>query len=327
MGAGSGAGADSRFVSSPAPSHSIHASGYRGRFAPSPTGQLHFGSLVAATASYLDALSHEGSWLIRIEDVDTTREVPGSAIDILDALQALGFRWTEPVVRQSARTPLYQEALDRLLSLGLAYPCSCSRAEIQSASALPAAGDELRYPGWCRDGIRAADRTLSYRLRVPKEPIRFTDAIQGELDVDVSQDVGDFVVRRRDGLFAYQLAVVVDDADQGITHVVRGADLLNSTPRQLLLQQALELPKPAYAHVPVAMDRNGIKLSKSAGAGSVDLHRPGNELWRVLRFLRQKPPADLRLGSLDAIWAWAIEHWSVDPLHGLRSQPVESPDA
>jgi glutamyl-Q tRNA(Asp) synthetase len=253
------------------------------------------------------------------------REVPGSVESILEALHAFGFRWDQTPVRQSARTALYDQALERLRVLGLAYPCSCSRAEIQAAS--PAAtGEELRYPGWCRNGVRASDRDIAWRFRVPDEPVSFTDAIQGQVTINVAADVGDFVVRRRDGLFAYQLAVVVDDADQGITHVVRGADLLTSTPRQLLLQKALGLPNPAYAHVPVATDDKGVKLSKSAGAGSVDLQQPRQELWRALRFLRQEPPAVLRRASLDALWAWAIEHWRLDAPGNVRARPLDTPD-
>lgn len=181
----------------------------------------------------------------------------------------------------------------------------------------------MRYPGWCRDGVRHIGRTLAMRLRVPAEQVCFDDRIQGRTCHDVHADVGDFVIRRRDGLFAYQLAVAIDDASQGITHVVRGADLLSSTPRQLLLQRLLGLPHPMYAHLPVATDRNGIKLSKSSGAAGLDLNRPSREIWHALRFLRQHPPVELRESALSEVWKWAIEHWDLAPLRGVQSQPAE----
>lgn len=291
------------------------APSYRGRFAPSPTGLLHFGSLVAAVASYLDARHAGGEWLLRMEDLDRPREVPGSADAIVQALDTLGFDWTGSIVHQSERSDLYQAALDRLLSRDLAYPCSCSRTEIQQAvAASHPDGDELRYPGWCRKQPRHPDRPCAVRLRVPDRQIAFDDHIQGRIAVDVAAEVGDFVIRRRDGLFAYQLAVVVDDAAQGITHVVRGADLLHSTPRQILLQQCLGLPTPEYAHVPVATDSNGVKLSKSAGAAVIDLSRAGEELWRALQFLRQRPPQELRAAAPATLWDWATEHWQLAAL-------------
>lgn len=252
--------------------------------------------------------------------------VPGSADQIVGALHALGFEWNESIVYQSSRTALYEAALEKLIAGGLAYPCSCSRAEIQAIAPANVQGEELHYPGWCRDGVRAPERTLAMRFRTRAGTLIVRDLIQGEIPVDIAAEVGDFVIRRRDGLFAYQLAVVVDDAEQAVTHVVRGADLLNSTPRQLLLQQALQLPTPVYAHVPLAIDSNGIKLSKSAGAAGVDLRRPGHEVWRALRFLRQGPPADLRRAPLGTLWGWAIEHWQPALLRRLRSLPVESVD-
>ncbi len=295
---------------------------YRGRFAPSPTGLLHFGSLVAAVASYLDARHAGGDWLIRMEDIDRPREVPGSADAIIAALDTLGFEWNESIVRQSERTDLYQEALDRLLQDGAAYPCSCSRSEILAATGPAAPGDELRYPGWCRNDVRGPNRQLAYRLRVPDGLLSFDDRIQGHVSIDVSAQVGDFVVRRRDGLFAYQLAVVVDDAGQGITHVVRGADLLHSAPRQMILQRRLALPTPTYAHLPVATDASGVKLSKSAGAAAIDLSQPSQELWRALRFLRQQPPVDLREADTATLWEWAKEHWRLAPLQGRATDPA-----
>lgn len=296
---------------------------YRGRFAPSPTGPLHFGSLVAAVGSYLAARHAGGEWLVRIEDLDPPREIAGSADQIIATLATFGFEWNESIVRQSTRTSLYEAAVGKLLVGGDAFYCSCSRAEIEAASATALDGDELRYPGWCRSGVRMPQRKLAVRFRVASGPVVFSDCVQGLTPVDVAGESGDFVIRRRDGLFAYQLAVVVDDAAQGITHVVRGADLLRSTPRQILLQRALRLPTPTYAHMPVAIDHNGIKLSKSAGAASLDLQRPGEELWRALRFLRQAPPCELRGSGLSTLWSWAIAHWTPAPLNGVTSVTVD----
>jgi glutamyl-Q tRNA(Asp) synthetase len=296
---------------------------YRGRFAPSPTGPLHFGSLVAATASYLDARQAGGDWLLRIEDLDPPREVPGSADQIIATLDALGFQWTESIVRQSERAAAYQAALDRLLDAGLAFPCSCSRTELQAAQ--PSGreeSDELYYPGWCSNGARVPDRPLAIRFRVGAGAIAFDDRLQGPQTSNIARDTGDFVIRRRDGLFAYQLAVVVDDDAQNITHVVRGADLLGSTARQISLQGALGLPTPMYAHLPLAIDANGIKLSKSTGAAAVDARQPARELWRTLQFLKQGPPPDLRRAPVASLWEWAIEHWQVPPLAGLRQMEL-----
>lgn len=296
---------------------------YRGRFAPSPTGPLHFGSLVAAVGSYLAARHAGGEWLVRIEDLDPPREIPGSADQIVATLAALGFEWTESIVRQSSRTSLYEAAVNKLLYQGNAFYCSCTRAEIEAATGPARDADELRYPGWCRDGVRMPQRKLAVRFRTPSGLIAFDDGIHGLTHSAVDTEIGDFVIRRRDGLFAYQLAVVVDDAAQGITDVVRGADLLSSTPRQILLQQALRLPTPAYAHMPVATDRNRIKLSKSAGVATLDLQHPDEVLWQVLRFLRQAPPYELRRSGLATLWNWAITHWTPAPLNGIKSAPVD----
>jgi glutamyl-Q tRNA(Asp) synthetase len=296
---------------------------YRGRFAPSPTGPLHFGSLVAAVASYLSARSVGGDWLLRIEDLDPPREVPGSAEQIIATLDAFGFQWTESIVRQSERTDVYQAALDRLLAAGRVYPCSCSRAELQAAQ--PAGreqSEDLYYPGCCRNGVRSPDRPPAFRLRVAPGLTAFEDLLQGPQTSDVSAEIGDFVIRRRDALFAYQLAVVVDDAAQRITHVVRGADLLGSTARQIVLQSALGLTTPMYAHLPLAIDANGIKLSKSTGAAAIDTRQPSRELWRILNFLKQGPPLQLSRSSVDTVWEWATENWHSEALHGTRQASV-----
>jgi len=257
----------------------------RGRFAPSPTGPLHFGSLVAAIASWLDARHAGGQWLVRIEDVDETRTVPGAADDILRSLGAFALHWDGEVVWQSRRKPLYEAALDRLRAAGLAYRCRCSRKEIADSGLRGIEG--AVYPGTCRGlgldlSVPGADRFL-----VPPGSVAFSDRVQGRIAQDVERDVGDFVLKRRDGLHAYQLAVVVDDAGQAIDHVVRGADLLQSTPRQILLQRALGFPTPAYLHFPVAANAAGEKLSKQTLAGPVDPRRAGLLVTQALEFLGQ----------------------------------------
>jgi glutamyl-Q tRNA(Asp) synthetase len=253
---------------------------YRGRFAPSPTGPLHAGSLVAALASWLDARAHRGQWLVRIEDVDTPRCVPGADQVILQQLATCGLLSDEPPLYQSTRGAHYQAALSKLLAEGHAYPCACSRKDI--AEALAASGvqharhTELVYPGTCRSGLHGKP-VRAYRLRVPdagQGETRWTDRRLGAQAQDVGAEVGDFVLRRADGLWAYQLAVVVDDAAQGITDVVRGEDLADNTPRQIVLQQALALPTPRYLHTPLVLGDNGEKLSKQNGARALSLADP-----------------------------------------------------
>ena len=300
---------------------------YRGRFAPSPTGPLHFGSLVAAVGSYLCARQAGGEWLLRIEDLDSPREVPGSADLIIQTLDALGFEWTGSILRQSSRREAYEAATQRLLNAGQLFHCSCTRSELHAAQSPDSRlldSDELRYPGWCRNGPRVPGRKTALRLYVPRGEAAVSDLLQGRFTVDVSAEVGDFVVRRRDGLHAYQLAVVIDDAFQGISAVVRGSDLLHSTPRQLLLQRMLSLPSPMYAHLPVATDMNGIKLSKSAGAAAIDIARPTYEVWRALAFLRQEPPHELRRAGLATLWEWAIKHWQLQRVYGLRQAAIRA---
>ncbi|ODN67282.1 MULTISPECIES: tRNA glutamyl-Q(34) synthetase GluQRS [Methylophaga] len=298
---------------------------YIGRFAPSPTGPLHFGSLVTATASFLDARSNGGKWLVRMEDLDKPREVVGAAKDILDTLESFGFHWDDEVLFQSQRTQLYQNTLEQLQSLNLAYTCGCSRKEINASAVLGIDGPV--YPGFCRQGLATGKRARTWRLRVNDQPISFEDLIQGEQSQLLSQQVGDFVIRRGDGLFAYQLAVVVDDALQGITHIVRGADLLDSTPRQLFLQQQLGFTTPAYAHVPIATNLQGEKLSKQTRAQPVKLRDSGVVLCRVLRFLGLQPPIELAHVPLDELWKWAIQHWQVQNVPKLRRQVTLIPTA
>jgi glutamyl-Q tRNA(Asp) synthetase len=279
---------------------------YVGRFAPSPTAPLHFGSLVAALASWLDARAANGRWILRMEDVDKPREQPGAADAILRQLEALGLTWDGPVLYQSGRTARYREVLEQLTRDARGYPCACSRREIAD-SALGIDGSHI-YPGTCRAGLPPGRPARAIRVRTAFEPIRFIDRIQGECLQDVEREVGDFVVMRADGLFAYQLAVVVDDADQGISDVVRGADLVDSTARQILLQRVLGYPALRYAHVPVAVNASGEKLSKQTGAAAIDVARAAPALARALGFLGHPPPRDLPPADL---LSWARAHWDI----------------
>jgi len=260
-------------------------SGYVGRFAPSPTGPLHFGSLVAALASYQEARAAKGKWLLRMEDLDKPREQPGAADDILRALDRLGLHWDGPVLYQSARLERYRAVVEDLLQRGFVYPCACTRKELED-SALAIDGARI-YPGTCRHGLPVGRPARALRLRTHDAPIGFADRVQGWIEQRVEREVGDFVVRRADGVIAYQLAVVVDDLDQGATDVVRGADLLDSTARQIHLQRLLGAPTPGYAHLPVAVNAAGEKLSKQTGARALDLSDPARELARARRFLGQ----------------------------------------
>lgn len=263
-----------------------------GRFAPSPTGPLHFGSLVAALASWLDARAAGGRWRVRMEDLDPPRIQPGAADEILRTLRALGLEWDGEVLYQSRREAQYREALERLSRH--TYWCGCSRREIADSSLGLAVDGARIYPGTCRAGLAAGKVARALRVRVSSEEICFVDRVQGRQTQVLSRDVGDFVLYRADGLFAYQLAVVVDDAAQAITDVVRGADLLDSTARQIHLQRLLGLPTPRYLHVPVAVDARGEKLSKQTGAVPVDPRRPADAIAAALRFLGQPEAGDLR---------------------------------
>lgn len=273
-----------------------------GRFAPSPTGPLHFGSLVAAVASYLQA----DRWHLRVEDLDPPREVAGAAADQLRTLERFGFEWAGPVVYQSARHDAYAGAFDALDRAGHLFPCGCTRSEIADHGLKGVEGPA--YPGTCRGGIADGKEPRAWRVRTDSEPIEFVDAIQGLVSQRVERDVGDFVVKRMDGTWAYQLAVVVDDAASAITEVVRGADLIESTPRQIHLQRLLGLPTPAYVHIPVAVAADGEKLSKSEGAAALMTGAEATDLARALAFLGHAPPGGLGLADL---WAWAKANWDV----------------
>lgn len=276
---------------------------YVGRFAPTPSGFLHFGSLVAALASYLDARAVGGRWLLRMEDLDKPREVPGAQDAILQALEAYGFEWEQPIVRQSERLEAYDAVIEQLLERQLAYPCSCSRKQLQ--------GFPGPYPGFCREAKR--DRhDAAIRLRVPDREYGFTDRLQGEYRQQLAREVGDFVIRRRDGVIAYQLAVVLDDAWQGITDVVRGADLLDSTPRQLYLQELLGLPQPRYLHLPLIIQPDGHKLGKRYRSPPLQPQQASPLLLRALRALGQQPPAELDGAAPTQILGWATVHWNTD---------------
>lgn len=294
---------------------------YRGRFAPSPTGPLHFGSVVAALASYLDARHHQGEWLVRIDDLDTLRERPGSATQILSTLEQFGMYWDDEVVYQSQHRQLYQQALEELHAAGLIYGCNCSRKQV-AANAI--AGIEgFIYPGSCRDRNISQTTSHSLRLRTNNLAIRFDDRIQGASTQQIESEIGDFIVRRGDGIFAYQLAVAVDDHEQGVTDIVRGEDLLLSTPRQIYLQQLLKMHRPAYAHLPLVTNTDGSKLSKSSDAWPVDIKHPVKTLNQALDFLGQQ---QVRAGSVKEFWPQAIRQWDIEAVKGVMNRETGSRD-
>ena len=277
---------------------------YIGRFAPSPTGPLHFGSLFVAVASYVDARAHHGQWLVRIEDLDPPREVAGSEDEILHALEVHGLHWDGEVVRQSERSGLYDEALAKLGELSLVYRCICTRRQLRGNV----------YPGTCRSREVPSRPSHSMRVKVANTRVAFTDLNFGAVRQELGDEVGDFIVRRRDGLHAYQLAVVVDDAAQNISHVVRGADLLDNTPRQIYLQQLLDLKTPAYLHLPVITNAQGVKLSKQSGAAGLDPRCSRDNLTEVLTTLGYAPPAELHGADPSELLEWATSRWLNTPL-------------
>ena len=283
-----------------------------GRFAPSPTGPLHFGSLVAALGSWLRARRLGHRWLVRIEDVDVPRCRPGAADAILRSLEAFGLHWDDRVVHQSLRLDLYDTALERLRAGGCLYGCACSRREVPPGP----------YPGTCRDGPRAGRSPRSLRVRTDDNPTGFDDLVQGRFEQRLESVVGDFVVRRADRLHAYHLAVVVDDAAQGVTEIVRGADLLDSTPRQIHLQRLLGYPTPSYAHLPLAVNEAGEKLSKQTHAAPIDDTRPQPALLAALRFLGHTPPAELQAAPSPDLLAWATASFDLDRVPRCRSRPA-----
>ena len=293
---------------------------YRGRFAPSPTGPLHFGSLVAAVGSYLDAKAHGGVWLVRMDDLDLSRTVPGAADLILRSLESLGMAWDEPVVYQSKRSAAYEAALKVLKKRKLIYPCACSRREI--ADSAVGGLDGPIYSGTCRKGLLAGRAARADRVITDNTRIELKDVIQGKIVHSLERQVGDFVVKRADGYYAYQLAAVVDDAAQGITDVVRGADLLDSTTRQIYLQQMLGYTTPRYAHLPVAVNVLGEKLSKQTLAAPIDNRELLATLNAVLAFLGQDTITDADPKKMADFWKRAIAGWDLARVPRQRTQPA-----
>lgn len=289
---------------------------YIGRFAPSPSGPLHFGSLVAALASYLHAKTQQGQWLVRMEDLDPPREQPGAAAAILRSLEAHGLHWDGQVLYQSHRFPLYQAQLEALIAADLAYACDCSRQRLQGLGG--------SYDGHCRHQAPAPDATIAWRLKLYDLPpgfslpghIAFSDLFQGGQQQDL-RAAGDQILKRRDGFFAYQLAVVVDDIAQGISHIIRGADLLEVTGRQIAFFQLLGAPVPAFGHLPLALQANGQKLSKQNQAPALVDSRAAQNLWQALHFLGQNPPAGLDDSSVSELLSWAMAHWQPARVQGL----------
>lgn len=292
---------------------------YRGRFAPSPTGPLHFGSLTTALGSYLDARAHGGDWLLRIENLDPPREQPGAADAIMRMLEAHGLHWDGPVLFQHSRANAYEAAVESLLDKNMAYLCACSRREIADSGMWGLEGPV--YPGTCRNRPHHDKRAVGVRLKAPSDEIfSFNDILQGVVNQHLAKEIGDFIVRRTDGHFAYQLAVVLDDAFQGIDHVVRGADLLISTPRQIYLQQLFGLPTPLYMHLPVAVDAQGAKISKQAQAAQLDGKSPSQTLCLALQFLGQSLHADLQSAAPHDVLSWAVSQWQPNSIKGVSSR-------
>lgn len=285
---------------------------YIGRFAPSPTGPVHYGTLIAAVGSYLQAKKNNGEWIIRMEDVDITRKLKWADVDILRTLEAFGFEWDGEVIYQSKQTKYYEQAVEQLIEQSLVFPCLCSRKQLaESRSNI--------YPGTCRH--RHLPEKNEHALRVVGRNINveFNDAVMGKQFQNIEQQCGDFVIKRRDGLFAYQLAVVVDDALQNINEIVRGADLLDSTARQIYLQQLLHYPTPVYCHLPLAVDAAGYKISKSEGAIKIEINHKEILLVSVLEFLGQQPPADLAESHINDIWDWAIQYWQINSVPPIKN--------
>ncbi len=288
---------------------------YVGRFAPSPTGPLHTGSLLTALASYLDAKANHGLWLVRMEDLDPPREMAGAAEQILESLQHYGLHWDGDVWYQSQRHQQYQQAVDQLIAQGLAFYCTCSRSQILAASG------SNRYPGTCRNCSTPPNVPHAVRLQINDIDISFLDSLQGLQRCNLFQESGDFVIKRKEGLFAYHLAVVLDDAAQGITHIVRGCDLLDSSFRHIYLQQVLNLPTPQYTHLPVIVNEEGQKLSKQTYAEAIPHDNPTPLLLHCLELLGQQPPSTLKQAPASELLQWGIEHWqqhNIPPIRALH---------
>ena len=283
---------------------------YRGRFAPSPTGPLHFGSLIAAVASYLEARTQKGEWLVRMEDVDEARNQLDAADNILLTLDNYGFEWDGDILYQTNRKEAYAEALHQLETQDLIYRCICSRKDIHQQAQQGKYG--FIYPGTCEHLQHPPQTEHALRIKTHNEKIEFTDAIMGFYGHQLKSEIGDFIIRRRDGLFAYQLAVVVDDEFQNITEIVRGYDLLDSAPRQIHLQQCLDFSTPAYAHLPIAVNNRGDKLSKQTGAPGINVKADIGMLVNSMNFLGQVMPVEFKKASLKTFWEWAFENWDLN---------------
>jgi len=304
-------------------SYSSKSAGYRGRFAPSPTGPLHFGSLVAAVGSYLQAHVHNGKWLVRIEDLDPPREQKGAASHIIQTLEGYGFEWDEEISYQSQRYELYQNALEQLIDNNDCFACECSRKKIVSHTESLGISPHI-YPGICRNRSVSRFTSDAVRVKVLNRHISFTDLLQGDQRVGLTDEVGDFVIRRADGLYAYQLAVTVDDATQGITEVVRGSDLLSSTPHQYYLQQLLNYPHPDYLHLPLVINQAGEKLSKQSYARAIEIEGAALNLVQALQFLGQNPGDELSRATVKDVWEWAFENWQTGSIPPHSRNMLES---
>jgi glutamyl-Q tRNA(Asp) synthetase len=280
-----------------------------GRFAPSPTGPLHLGSLYTALASFLHARSQQGKWLLRIDDLDTQRNVKGATDAILTTLDAFGLHWDDSVVYQSQCLAVYHDVLNELAKNQFIYPCSCSRKMLASTAI---------YNGLCRNQSITADSLYALRIKTDSRLISVEDGLQGLISHNIAKQYGDFILKRRDGIVAYQLAVVIDDDRQHINQIVRGVDLLTETPKQIYLQQVLGLPCPDYLHVPIIIDQHGYKLSKQTQATAVNLTRPQGVIFELLGLLKQNPPSELQHASVTELLDWAIEHWNIECLKNIK---------
>lgn len=299
----------------------------RGRFAPSPTGPLHFGSLVSAVGSYLQAKSQGGEWLVRIEDLDPPREVPGASDEILRTLEAFHLHWDGPVLYQSERYDVYEEALDQLARSDHSFPCGCSRKSITESTSDTAAKTGplgLIYPGTCRQGLPAGTKARATRLRVTEKRVEFTDLVQGRIGTQLDREVGDFVIKRADGFYAYHLAVVVDDAYQGVNQIVRGMDLLNATSPHVYLQGLLDLPTPQYAHLPIAVNLQGEKLSKQTHANPINPDLAGLMLANALTFLGHTPDPGVLYEDTETLLGWAVANWDLSRVPRVPAIPVDN---
>ncbi len=292
---------------------------YIGRFAPSPTGPLHFGSLVAAVGSYLEAKKNSGKWLLRIEDIDPPREVTGATTSIIKTLEEFDFEWDGDILYQSQRYDIYQEYVDKLIAESQAYPCGCSRKEIAAAS--PRSANGMVYPGTCRDGLNDKD-PRSTRLLTENIDIHFKDQVQGEILQNLEADSGDYIIRRADGLYAYNLAVVIDDQLSGITDIVRGYDLIPCTCQHIYLQRVLHFDTPSYTHLPIAVNNSGQKLSKQNLAKEVNSAQRVKTLYDAITFLNQAPDKSLLNAELQDIWEWAITNWDIRKIKGIQEKPA-----